>query len=169
MEIDEDSKHAYNNKYHNEKLSSFIENEESLKVAKLLESRKNTFIWRHGAIEDAILSSNNCNEEIRKSLNCKKRINPADLKNKLKERVNEGERKKFYAELVKVEEIDRFLQFIKEKEGVENEENHSTPKRNEWKHLKSLHYICYIISVFIILVILLLLFGVFVYKYLTSG
>lgn len=169
LEIDNESKEIFNKKYHHKKLSSFIDNEDSLKVAKLLESNKNkTFIWRHGAIEDAILSSKHCKKEICKSLNCKT-LNAADLKKKLKERLYDGERKKFYAELVKVEEIDRFLQFIKEKEGVENEENHSTPKRNEWKHLKSLHYICYIISVFIILVILLLLFGVFVYKYLTSG
>lgn len=141
-----------------------------MKVAQLLEpSKKNTFIWRHGAIEDAILSCNNCNENIRKALHCKNKLNPADLKNKLKERLHEGDRKSFYAELVKVDEIDRFLKFIEKKDGVTNEENHSNPQNDDWKHLKSTQYICYIINVLIILVIQLLLIGVFGHKYVTSA
>lgn len=154
VEINKVSKETYNEKYKNEKLSSFIDNEDFLKVAKLLESERNTFIWRHGAVEDAILSSNN-REEIRKSLNCKKPFNATHLKNRLKNRLREGERKTFYAELLNVDEIDRFLKFIKEKEGVrneENEENHSKPNENIWKHFKkTLHYICLFILAFVIL------------------
>lgn len=159
VEIDKVSKHIYNNKYRDEKLTSFIDNEDFLNFAKLLESKNNTFIWGHGAIEDAILSSINCNEEIRKSLNCKKKFDSTALKNKLKERLHEGERKKFYDELIKINEIDRFLHFLKE-----NEENHGNPKKYEWNHLKSLKYNCYIMNVLIILVIKLLLFGVLIHR-----
>lgn len=169
-EIDVASKTLYDEKYGKQKLSSFINGEDSLKVAQLLEpSKTNTFIWRHGAIEDAILSCNSCNENIRKALQCKNKLNPADLKNKLKERLHEGDRKSFYAELVKVDEIDRFLKFIEKKDGVTNEENHSNPQIDDWKHLKSTQYKCYIINVLIILVIQLLLIGVFGHKYVTSA
>lgn len=161
VEIDKVSKETYNKKYRDKKLSSFIDNEDSLKVAKLLESKRNTFIWRHGAVEDAILSSNNC-EEIRKSLNGKKPFKPTHLKNRLKDRLHEGERKTFYAELLNVDEIDRFLKFIKEKEGVRNEENHSKPNENIWKLLKALQYICLFILEFVYSII-------FFHKYVTSG
>lgn len=173
MEIEVASKTLYDEKYGNgkQKLSSFINGEDSLKVAQLLEpSKKNTFIWRHGAIEDAILSCNSCNEKIRKALHCKNKLNPADLKNKLNKRLHEENRKKFYAEIVEVKEIDRFLTFIKEKEGVENEENHSNPQNDDWKHSKSTQYnCCNIMNVLIILIILLLLIGVFGHKYVTSA
>lgn len=46
--------------------------------------------------------------------------NPINLKYKLTTRLDEEERKGFYAELVKVDEIYRFLKFIKEKEGMKN-------------------------------------------------
>lgn len=169
-EIDVASKTLYDEKYGKQKLSSFINGEDSLKVAQLLEpSKTNTFIWRHGAIENAILSCNSCNENIRKALQCKNKLNPADIKNKLRERLHEGDRKTFYAELVKVDEIDRFLKFIEKKDGVTNEENHSNPQNDDWKHLKSTQCKCYIINVLIILVIQLLLIGVFGHKYVTSA
>lgn len=72
----------------------------------------------------------------------------------MKDRLNEGERKKFYAELLKVDEIDRFLKFIKDNEGVENEEyeeKQSKPNENIWKHVKTLQYICLFIFAFVIL------------------
>lgn len=120
MGIGKASKDFYNRKYRHKELSSFIQNDDSLKVAKLFEKNKNTFIWRHGAIEDAILSSHERNNEICKFLKWKKRIKPINLKYKLTTRLDEEERKGFYAELVKVDEIDRFLKFIKEKEGMKN-------------------------------------------------
>lgn len=83
------------------------------------------FIWRYGVIEDVIFSCNNCNENICKVFYCKNKLNFVDFKNKLKEWFYEGDRKSFYVELVKVDEIDRFLKFIEKKDGVINEENYS--------------------------------------------
>lgn len=89
----------------------------------MLEKNENTFIWKYGAIENAILSSTENNKEIRKFLKIKDELNTESLKNKLKTRLDEEERKGFYAELVKVEEIKRFIKFIKEKEGIKNDRN----------------------------------------------
>lgn len=109
-------------KYDEKLLSSFTANyEDSLKVATLLESGEdNTFIWRHGAVEDAILSSPDRFENICKSLNCKT-IDTDSLKKKLKDRLTEEQRKAFYAQLIKVKEILRFIHFLEKKEEVESE------------------------------------------------
>lgn len=109
-------------KYDEKLLSSFTANyEDSLKVATLLESDEdNTFIWRHGAVEDAILSSPDRFENICKSLNCKT-IDADSLKKKLKDRLTEEQRKAFYAHLIEVKEILRFIHFLEKKEEVKSE------------------------------------------------
>lgn len=83
------------------------------------------FIWRYGVIEDVILSCDNCNEKICVVFYCKNKLKFVDFKRKLNKWFYEGVRKNFYVEIVEVKEIDRFLKFIREKEGVENEENYS--------------------------------------------
>lgn len=98
-------------------LSSFVAHYDSMRAAKSLESKENTFIWRHGAVEDAILSSPNLNEEICNilGLNCKS-VSASNLKNKLRERLTMEEGGNFYAKLLNVEEIKRFIQFMEKKE-----------------------------------------------------
>lgn len=88
-------------------------------LKKLEESQLRVFIWRHGALEDAILSSESFNEEIASALG-KKKINPDSLKTILKDPIDGNKRKTFYTALMKVDEIKRFIKFI--------EDNTSTSK-----------------------------------------
>lgn len=109
----------------------FISHEDSLTVAKSLESKENTFIWRQGAVEDAILSSQNRTKEICDSLNCKT-LTSEDLKKKLKERLNEKQRKAFYFHLMNVDEIRRFITFMEEKEKCQTvNKSYYEPNQNE--------------------------------------
>lgn len=85
LEIDKVFEYIYNNKYCDEKFLLFIDNEDFLNIVKLLEFKNNMFIWRYGVIEDVILSFINCNEEICKFFNCKKKFDFIVFKNKLKE------------------------------------------------------------------------------------
>ncbi|XP_052720973.1 uncharacterized protein LOC128192386 [Crassostrea angulata] len=110
-------KQKYWEKYIFENISSFVAHSDSMKAAKSLESKENTFIWRHGAVEDAILSSPILKEEIATTLrlNCKQ-LTPDRLKSKLKERLTVEQGKTFYSKVLNVEEIRRFIQFIERKE-----------------------------------------------------
>lgn len=76
-----------------------------------LESELRVFIWRDGALEDAILSSESCNAEIASALG-KERLNPDSLKTILREHIDGKKRKKSYTALMKVDEIKRFIKFI---------------------------------------------------------
>lgn len=88
--------------------------EESKHFFEKLESQLKVFIWKHGALEDAILSSADCNEGIASALGMKEELNPRRIKTKLKERIDDVKRKGFYTELMKVGEIKRFIKFIKD-------------------------------------------------------
>lgn len=140
-----DYRERFLKKYRNKELSLFISHEDSLTVAKSLESQRNTFIWRHGALENAILSSENWNEKICKSLNINTITNTElkdqieKLKKKLKERLDEKQRKEFYIYLMKVDEIRRFITFLEEKEQCQSvAENYYEPNIyiSEWKFYK---------------------------------
>lgn len=74
------------------------------------------FVWRHGTVEDAILSSRNRYEEICSSINCPSLTNKS-LKKKLKERLDEEERRTFYSQLMEVSEIQRFIRFMEKEEN----------------------------------------------------
>lgn len=140
-------------KYVGKRLSMFIAHDDSLKAVKSLESKENTFIWRHGAVEEAILSSpnSNLNEEIAEIFCCVS-LTPKILKTKLKERLTEEQWKSFYSKLLKVEEIDRFITFLKEKEKCQTvDKKHCEPIISEWKFF---HICC-----------ILILFGLFVSNY----
>lgn len=78
-----------------------------------LESQLKVFIWKDGELEDAILSSTNCNAEIASALG-KKELNPSELQKILKEPIDCNKRKEFYTELMKVNEIKRFIKFIED-------------------------------------------------------
>lgn len=101
-------------KYLGKELSAFISCEEDfIKFSQILESKKNVFIWRYGTVEDAILSSGSINDGIAKALNI---LNAKILKDKIKERLSEEERDRFYNELLKIEEIQRFIRFLQKEE-----------------------------------------------------
>lgn len=93
---------------------------------KRLETDRKTFVWRSGALEDAILSSNNC-LEIDKvlSLTSQSTTGPPvsseyktqaleSLREKLKERLDDCTRKQFAECLMSVDEIKQFLIFVKD-------------------------------------------------------
>ena len=87
--------------------------------SKFLKTEMDTFVWK-GTLEDAILSSDEHENDIAKSLgltftseNPKERAK--QLKRKLKQRLTDEERQKVCTQLMKVPEIQRFLQFMKEK------------------------------------------------------
>lgn len=101
-------------KYHGKEPSAFINCEEDfIKFSKILESHKNLFIWRYGTVEDAILSSGSVNDGIAKAINI---LNAKILKNRLKKRLSEEEKDRFYNELIKIKEIQRFIRFLQKKE-----------------------------------------------------
>lgn len=100
-----------------ESLSSFIAHDDSLKAAKSLELTENTFIWRHGALENAILSSPELNKKIGEKVGLEgKKLTTNNLKDKLTERLTVEQGKNFYAQLLAVPEIDRFIKFMEKKE-----------------------------------------------------
>lgn len=80
---------------------------------KNLESKLKVFIWKDGTLEDAILSSENCNVEIA-SPRGKKELTPTILKSILKEPIDGNKRKSFYTGLMKVDEIKRLIKFIED-------------------------------------------------------
>lgn len=88
-------------------LASF--EQESQNFFEKLQSDKKVFVWKHGTLEDAILSSADINVEIAEALG-KTDLNRRQLKDKLRKRIDD--RKKFYTALIKVPEIDRFIRFI---------------------------------------------------------
>lgn len=78
-----------------------------------LESQLNVFIWKDGALEDAILSSETCIAEIASALG-KEKLNPDSLKQILGKQIDSNKRKRFYTALMKVDEIKRFIKFIED-------------------------------------------------------
>lgn len=111
------------------KPKEFRENNEKKfeEYLKRLETDRKTFVWRSGALEDAILSSNNC-LEIDKVLSLTSQstsgtsVSPEykikalkTLKKKLKERLDDCTRKQFAECLMSVNEIKQFLIFLKTK------------------------------------------------------
>lgn len=76
-----------------------------------LQSDLKVFVWKHGGLEDAILSSADNNKEIAKALGIPVNgLKSGRLKDKLKKRIDDG--KEFYTALIQVPEIDRFISFI---------------------------------------------------------
>lgn len=99
---------------------------------KRLETDRKTFVWRSGALEDAILSSSNCleidevlsltgqstsglsfgSEHIAKNYDKKQALQ--SLREKLKERLDDCTRKHFAKCLMGVDEIKNFLKFVRD-------------------------------------------------------
>lgn len=75
-----------------------------------LESDLQVFIWKHGALEDAILSSAN-HKAIAEAFN-ETELKPKKLKDKLRERMDDNTRKKFFNAIMDVREITRLIEFI---------------------------------------------------------
>ncbi|XP_065932252.1 uncharacterized protein [Magallana gigas] len=116
LEIGNVSKDKLKAKYFDKELSYLIGCDEDFEtISTSLEQRK-MFVWRHGTVEDAILSSRNRYEEICSSINCPSLTNKS-LKKKLKERLDEEERKTFYSQLMEVSEIQRFIRFMEKEEN----------------------------------------------------
>lgn len=114
--LNKDNK-KYWSKYIKRSLSSFIAHADSLKAAESLEITEKTFIWRHGAVENAILSSPDLNDKIGEILELQgKKLTTNNLKNKLTERLTVEQAKRLYAKLLDVKEIDRFIKFMEKKE-----------------------------------------------------
>lgn len=89
--------------------------EESTQFFEKLKSQLKVFIWKHGALEHAILSSEKCKEGIAKALGVSvSELNPKRLKTKLRERIEDEKRKTFYTELMKVDEIKRFIELMED-------------------------------------------------------
>lgn len=97
-------------------LSLFSRSEDSKQL-----SSGGTFVWRNGALEDMIGSSISI-EQLRNFLGCKITKN-GEIKNKLKTSINEKNREAFYEELEKVDEIQRLIKFILDKEITRFSEN----------------------------------------------
>lgn len=104
--------------YFDKPLSLLIDCDEDFETitTSLYMVQRKMFVWRHGAVEDAILSSKNRIEEIWSSINCPSLTNKS-LKEKMKERLDEEERKAFYAQLMEVSKIQRFIRFMEKEEN----------------------------------------------------
>lgn len=102
--------------YFDKPLSLLIDCDEDFETITTSLEQQKMFVWRHGAVEDAILSSKNRIEEICSSINRPSLTNKS-LKKKLKERLDEEERKAFYAQLMEVSEIQRFIRFMEKEEN----------------------------------------------------
>lgn len=101
-------------RYVDKELQLFLScNEDFENFMGALKSTGKIFIWKCGDLEDAILSSG---DEIVKSLNMKD-VTKSKLNNKIKERLDEKERQSFYTELMKVDEIKRFIAFMEQEEN----------------------------------------------------
>lgn len=93
---------------------TFVRTKEELwQFLKELETQLKVFIWRDGALEDAILSSKICKTEIA-SVFGKTDLNQTQLKTILSEQIDSNKRKRFYTKLMEVDEIKRFIKFIED-------------------------------------------------------
>lgn len=114
---DKDLQKYLNDKYVRKELQLFLNcNEDFEKFLEALKTKGKTFIWRCGELEDVILSSENCNDKIAESLKIKE-WTKHEINRKIKERLDEGERQAFYTELLKVNEVKRFISFMEEEEN----------------------------------------------------
>lgn len=105
-------------RYVDKELQLFLSCDEDFETfLEALKSKEKIFIWKCGDLEDAILSSPSSKNDIARSLKMED-VTKSKLKDKIKERLEEGERKAFYTELIKVEEIKRFIAFMEDE--VEN-------------------------------------------------
>lgn len=100
-------------KYDGIEISTFVNCDKDFDtVSKSLES-KNIFIWRYGAIEDAILETFKKDKE--KETTFLGESEPKNLKKQLKLIHNENDRQTFYDRLMELSEIKRFISFFKDK------------------------------------------------------
>lgn len=103
-------------KYDGKEISTFVNCDKDFDtVSKSLES-KHIFIWRYGAIEDAILETFKKDRE--KETTFLGESEPNDLKKKLKQIHNENDRQTFYDRLMELSEIKRFVRFLKTRENM---------------------------------------------------
>lgn len=103
-------------KYDGKEISTFVNCDKDFDtVSKSLES-KHIFIWRYGAIEDAILETFKKDRE--KETTFLSESEPNDLKKKLKQIHNENDRQTFYDRLMELSEIKRFVRFLKTRENM---------------------------------------------------
>lgn len=104
-------------RYVDKELQLFLSCDEDFETfLEALKSKEKIFIWKCGDLEDAILSSPSSQNNIARSLNMED-VTKSKLKSKIRERLEEGERKAFYTELIKVDEIKRFIAFMEEEEN----------------------------------------------------
>lgn len=104
-------------RYVDKELQLFLSCDEDFETfLEALKSKEKIFIWKCGDLEDAILSSPSSQNDIARSLNMED-VTKSKLKGKIRERLEEGERKEFYTELIKVDEIKRFIAFMEEEEN----------------------------------------------------
>lgn len=115
-EIDKDNMDYLKAKYCYKKLSTFIGCDKDFDIISTSLEQRKMFVWRYGAVEDAILSSEHCNENISRAIHCPN-LTHKGLKKKLKQRLDEEERKDFYNQLMKVAEIQRLIGFIEKEEN----------------------------------------------------
>lgn len=173
--------------YSSMKPSDFWTNERDAfeQYLKTLESNRKTFVWRSGALEDAILSSDNYLEIIKilkeeqttkdttldkESEETAKKTAAADfLKKQLKERLDDYTRKKLCKILMNVKEIQNFLSFIAKEETKPETiqlETWSRPENSASGHADPW---LYIISKFPIIVLVFFGFvSLLLYLYITS-
>lgn len=104
-------------RYVDKELQLFLSCDEDFeKFLEALKSKEKIFIWKCGDLEDAILSSASSQSFIASSLKMED-VTKSKLKGKIKERLKEEERQLFYSELIKVDEIKRFIAFMEEEEN----------------------------------------------------
>lgn len=103
-------------KYDGIEISTFVNCDKDFDtISKSLES-KNIFIWRYGAIEDAILETFKKDKE--KETTFLGESEPKNLKKQLKLIHNENDRQTFYDRLMELSEIKRFISFLKTRESM---------------------------------------------------
>lgn len=103
--------------YRGTHISTFVNCDKDFNtVSTSLESKHNIFIWRYGAIEDAIFETFKTGKE--NTTTFLDESNPGDLKKKLKKRLDENARQTFYDKLMELDEIKRFIRFLKKRESM---------------------------------------------------
>lgn len=151
-------------KHVGEDLSTFSENEDSLRLSESMESNDGTFVWRDGALEDMIRRSE-YSQQICNTLGCQR--DNKDIKTTLKKTLSENVRKSFIIQLMEVDEIKRLVDFILNKEGTRIDENEleSDEFLSEQKcfNIYKVLRICF--AIVVLLLLLLFSFYFFLKKY----
>lgn len=121
--------------YSNKTVNTFYKSTEDLKKISQ-ETKRNTFIWKYGTLEDAILKSAEEKGDPFIFTNMK----PAELKEEIKNGFNENDRQKFFSQILKFDVIKDFIKFIDEKERKKKYDGRKHLGTNEIKRQPCIYH-----------------------------